>query len=517
MPWSAPIPLSSLTVGAWTALPDSGGLFLMRLDGQGILARLGPAPAPGSGGPTLLQTRVRASRVQALLPDWTSAEETWSELKAGLARGEGEHCVRALVAWIQQGHPVAALFLGMAGLNGGVVASVADALHLSRGQGGPALAQIAMGPLELLRTLPPQAPSPPPRPAGELALLDARLHTAAEALDAEALAGLLVGAGLAGWDRAHLEGALLGLCADHFLDHGQGLITVCRVFDLLEGTGAGPEQCAEVLAGVGRSLVHAHRSEAEPAWRPFRQALGRLDLAALHRASVTGAPAWFDRGALLRALLSGDPAFCLAEWIRAVQGGVPLPDLSEVLCLGAAQCLLRADLRHEYNPRQPVGWLELAQAFTHAQTLHELVPRWHDARVLRLLLFGVWQLARLSALNVPPKGLEEAQPGGAEGVLEAAALREPDRAVAIAQGLSRASLCQVVMRLGLDGQTALPHQSAHRVHAALAALRLSEELSTDEATLPLLGVLRYLSAPRQERRLRKELAGVWSSSLRSGD
>jgi hypothetical protein len=67
-----------------------------------------------------------------------------------------------------------------------------------------------------------------------------------------------------------------------------------------------------------------------------------------------------------------------------------------------------------------------------------------------------------------------------------------------------------VMHLGLDGQTALPLQSAHRTHAALAALRLSEELPDDQARLPLLGVLRYLSAPRQERRLMKDLSEAWA-------
>lgn len=508
MPWSAPIPLSSLTLGVWTPVPGGRSLMLMRMAGERVLAREG---RPGGLISTLpqLETRVRGGRVQAMLTERDSVQALWRELEAAVRAGESTGAHRALVLWLQDGHPLTQLLLQMAVLNAGVVASAADALHLSRQQHGPALAQIAMGPLELLLSLPLQPEAPRPRPAGELGLLDARLHTAAEHGHGEEVAALLAGAALSGWDRAHIEGALLGLCSDHFLDLGQGLIQVSRVFDLLEGAGASPEQAAEVLAGLGRSLVQGERWEALPEWTGLRRALDRLDLAALHRASVTGAPAWFDRSGLLRALLEMPPEQCLAEWIKAIQGGVPLPDLVEVLALGAAERLLRADLRLDFDPRQPQGWMELAQALTHAQALQEVVSRWHDARVLRLLLFAVWRVAELAELDGEQSRLQEARAGDVPALLQAAAMRDPVQAVAIGRQLPMPALCGAVMRLGLDGQTALPLQSAHRAHAALAALRLSEELPGDQARLPLLGVLRYLSAPRQERRLRKDLAEAW--------
>ena len=282
-----------------------------------------------------------------------------------------------------------------------------------------------------------------------------------------------------------------------------------RVFDLLEGAGASPSQAAQVLAGLGRSLVMSERWEAHPEWTALRRGLEGLDLAGLHRASVTGAPAWFDRGGLLRALVETTPERCLSAWVKAIQGGVPLPDLVEVLALGAAERLLRADLRADFDPREPQGWMELAQALTHIQALQEVVCRWHDARVLRLLLFAVWRVAQLAAMDGEQRGLKEARTGDVPALLQAAALRDPDLAVAIGRQLALPLLRGAVMRLGLDGQTALPLQSAHRAHAALAALRLSEELPADEAKLPLLGALRCLSAPRQERRLRKDLAQAW--------
>ncbi|MFT5584583.1 MAG: hypothetical protein ACI9VR_002168 [Cognaticolwellia sp.] len=509
MPWSDPIPLSSLTVGVWTPVPGGRALQLMRLAGEGVLAREGH-PGGIHSGPALLETRVRSGRVQAMVPEREDIEALWESLASALRVQDQTGAVRALVLWVQGGHPVAQLLLRMAMRNAGVVALVADALHLSREQRGPALAQIAMGPLELLLSLPPQPDTPAPQPAGELSLFDARLHTAAERGEAQELAALLAGAAFSGWDRAHIEGGLLGLCSDHFLDLGQGLVQVSRVFDLLEGSRATPSQAAQVLAGLGLQLAQAERWDGQQAWTPLRRCLDSLDLAALHRTSVTGAPAWFDRGGLLRALLELEPEPCAKEWIKAIQGGVPLPDLVEVLAVGAAERLLRADLRHDFDPRVPQGWMELAQALTHAQALQEVVSRWHDARVIRLLLFGVWRVAELGVLDGEPTGLQEARAGDVPALLQAAALRDPDQAVAMGKRVTMPALRNAVMRLGLDGQTALPVQSAHRSHAALAALRLSEELPDEQARLPLLGVLRYLSAPRQERRLRKNLAEAWA-------
>ena len=509
MPWSHPIPLSSLTLGVWAPVPGGRDLQLMLLAGAGVLAREGRPGALNSSLP-LLKTRVRGGSAQAMVPERTDVEALWESLESALRLQDHTSSVRALVLWVQGGHPTAELLLRLAMQNAGVVALVADALHLSRDQRGPALAQIAMGPLELLLSLPPQPDTPPPQPAGELSLLDARLHTAAERGEAQELAALLAGAALSGWDRPHIEGALLGLCSDHFLDLGQGLIQVSRVFDLLECSRASPSQAAQVLAGLGLQLAQAERWEAQPEWLPLRQRLDSLDLAALHRASIKGAPAWFDRSGLLRALVEMGPEHCFAVWLKAIQGGVPLPDLAEILALGATERLLRADLRADFDPGVSQGWMELAQALTHAQALQDVVSRWHDARVVRLLLFGVWRVAELCALDGEPTGLEEPKMGDVPALLHAAALRDPVRALAIGRQLTLPALRDAVMHLGLDGQTALPLQSAHRTHAALAALRLSEELPDDQARLPLLGVLRYLSAPRQERRLMKDLSEAWA-------
>ena len=509
MPWSHPIPLSSLTVGVWAPVPGGRDLQLMLLTGAIVLAREGRPGALNRRLP-LLETRVRDGRAQAMVPERENVEALWEGLAFALRLQDHTSSVRALVLWVQDGHPTAELLLRLAMQNAGVVALAADAMHLSRAKRGPALAQIAMGPLELLLSLPPQADLPAPCAAGELSPLDARLHTAAEQGEAQDLAALLAGAALSGWNRADIEGALLGLCSDHFLDLGQGLIQVSRVFDLLECSRASPIQAAQVLAGLGLQLAQAERWEAQPEWLPLRQRLDPLDLAALHRASIKGAPAWFDRSGLLRALVETGPEHCFAEWLKAIQGGVPLPDLAEILALGATERLLRADLRLDFDPGVPQGWMELAQVLTHAQALQDLVSRWHDARVVRLLLFGVWRVAELCTLDGEPAGLEEPAQGDVSALLHAAALRDSVRALAIGKQLNMPALRGAVMQLGLDGQTALPLQSAHRTHAALAALRLSEELPDDQARRPLLGVLRYLSAPRQERRLVKDLAEAWA-------
>ncbi|MED5369785.1 MAG: hypothetical protein VX899_02115 [Myxococcota bacterium] len=297
------------------------------------------------------------------------------------------------------------------------------------------------------------------------------------------------------------EDTLLQLCADPSAVVHLG--SVGAAFTLLDGCGATPAQRTLILGGLRRTITGGASVHG-----PWHTRLEALDLRALQRAAITGAPAWFDRGKLLHSLLQSPPEACLEAWIHAIQSGVPLPDLGEILVVAASQRMLRFDIAHEFDRTQPLGFGALSRTLELCVALAQRLQEPCGPVAVPLLLAAVWRLSHLGGLDGQAVGLREPASGGIPALERAAFTRNPDHAVALGRGLSRAELLAFLRRESLEERLALPQSRALNLLAVQAAEHGSRLLESGEDRLPLLAALRLLCSPRQESGLGRALAAA---------
>jgi len=270
--------------------------------------------------------------------------------------------------------------------------------------------------------------------------------------------------------------------SDHHLSYGHGAIYSQKAFELLEMVGW--TRADTVLGHLVPTIVYGTREDTLPYMRPFMKTLAGVDLEAL--AAVDADEAWVDDGRLASALLGSDrtaPVQAVAEALRA--GAGPHGVLDAVVD-AVSERMLRYDVAGEFDFDDDFGWLDITHGLTYANAV-----RWHhDAALDEGRDPGVTDdLVRLvffTAFLAHWTGRHEWH----TTVGERASVRPLSTDVfEYGDGLQRRSL--------LDGTTAfIVH--AHAVKTSRAAAMESRRRRT---SLPLDATMRFMEAPKQERRV----------------
>ena len=321
---------------------------------------------------------------------------------------------------------------------------------------------------------------------------------AEQAVEAEAL---LRGALNRGWGPREVEPMLFGLCADHFLDFGHALIYSSKVCGLLSRAGW-EEFAPSVLGTLVYGITNGTREDLLPQWAGWRKRVAQLDLQALWARRIRGGPPTWDRSGVQARMVHGKAPDAFAALVQALEQGLPVADLLDLLALGACERMLRLDLSHDPNPELQNGWLDVSHILTFAVAVREVLERWEDPRCL-LLVFQLLHFVNMAkALDGAPQPVvrergdlaERIRAGDVDGAIGVAAASPPEQVAAL------------LMDLPLRDIATRPIVVAHLIKTAVAARTLHRELRGDaSATLPLLACVRFFTAPKDQRFLQRRV------------
>jgi nitrite reductase/ring-hydroxylating ferredoxin subunit len=342
---------------------------------------------------------------------------------------------------------------------------------------------------------------PAPEIPDDLEGVGDELRARVEAEDASGAEALLLGALQAGAAPSDVQAWLLQLCADHFLDFGHALIYVVKAFDLLGR--AGWEFAGELLGSLVFGIVNGTREDLLPGWAGWRQRMAALEprLPELFEAGLMAPSAW-DRDAWLEAVLESSPKLAHQATVRALELGVPVLELVDGLSLAASERMLRLDPGLEVRVDVQNGWLDVTHILTFVNALRQAADRWRDPQILRLL-FQALRFVNHSRLLDGERVAVIPEPGTLAQLQAAMAEGEVDLAVARAAALEdRDGAFRAIAQLALDDAMVRPIFTAHLIKTAFAAW---EECDAVEDPRPLMALVRFVTAPRSERRLRRRV------------
>lgn len=336
-------------------------------------------------------------------------------------------------------------------------------------------------------------PTPDALDPGGLEDFPTILSAAVEAEDVDRALGLLRGGLERGWTVPQLEPALLRLASDHFLDFGHALIYATKLQELL--TGATPAVTWSVVSGVVRGIVYGTREDTLPAWSGWRrQTAAVADRWTAWSAGTGPVP---DPGALREALLDGTKQAALQAVFTALDAGASPGAVATELAHTAAERFLRFDVAHDLDPEVQDTWLSVTHVQTFCHAVRAAMASWSDPRRVRLL----FQAARMVAMTRPLDRVDPpgpAQPSPPAAVVAAIRDGAADLAAARAEGCTdREALRGHVLSLVLSDPVVRPIYAAHALKQTRAAFEDAEALGTMR---PVAALVRFLAAPRQERR-----------------
>jgi hypothetical protein len=206
------------------------------------------------------------------------------------------------------------------------------------------------------------------------------LRAAVEAEEVEPAIALAVG--LSTQNPEGLFEALVGVCADHFLGFGHGLIYTVKLREL-----RGMDD-PSLVAGLTRRLVNATREDLLPDWSRFRRGLEAWDGA--ESPTVDGP----DRD------LDCPPAEALDGALAYLREGRSEALLTALIRLACGR-VERFDASLDADPSIQNGWLDVTHILTFADAVSQVAPgRDRD----RLLCQLTWFAARhrvLDGVNPP--------------------------------------------------------------------------------------------------------------------
>jgi nitrite reductase/ring-hydroxylating ferredoxin subunit len=390
------------------------------------------------------------------------------------------------------------------------LATLADCLTMASAFEGPLRTlPVIQGLATVSRTEVRRPPRPQPEPAdvvrqyGSVAdglaafplLIDDERGDEAEAV----LRGLLA-AGASGEQVRH---AFLSAITEHFLGYGHPMIYCQKAFDLLDRIGW--SEADTVLAPLVPAIAWSTRYDRLPYMRRFLRAWQEADLAdtgpdgsaAAGSAPAGSAPA-VSTG-LRRVLLDGMPEDAVAGVRNALAGGVPVPQIIDVIASVAAARLGRFDIDSDTDDTKDAGWLDVTHTLTYVNALRWAWSADPCPAVLRGVMHAAWfvqwtakfDAAQQAAPVTPHQGSD------ADSVLRAIRKRDPDQAVALVKGYDgpaaplRAALSQAAAE---DNSTA-SIMVAHAVKTTTAAIAESRQAGC----APLAAAARFLAAPKRER------------------
>lgn len=354
----------------------------------------------------------------------------------------------------------------------------------------------------------PPRPSPEPTDPGEDPVAaGARLRALVEAEELEPAEALLRGAIAKGWGREVIEPWLYRLCADHKLDFGHALIYQVKVFDLLEA--AGWEHADLLLRAHLASIALGTREDLLPPWAGTRKRLSIVapELPALLAMPRVAGPGWAnatDEGprALYASLLDGGPAGAFSALRDALRQGAPLDRIADALVLAASARMMRFDLRIEATVDNQNSWLDVTHLLTFSSAARTALRRYHEPDVLKLLFQAAHFIERAGALDGPVNKAPLRSGAAVDDVLAAIAAGDVDGAVGATAGVlesgGREALYDALIRLSFDDPSVRAIFVAHVLKTTVAAFA---ELEATGSALPVLALVRFLAAPKRERRV----------------
>jgi nitrite reductase/ring-hydroxylating ferredoxin subunit len=389
------------------------------------------------------------------------------------------------------------------------LATLADCLRMTSAFQGPlSTLPVIQGLATVSRTEVRRPPRPQPDPADVVreygsvaaglaafpALIDDERGDEAEAL----LRGLLV----AGVSPGKIRHAFLRAITDHFLGYGHPMIYCQKAFDLLDRIGW--SEADMVLAPLVPAIAWSTRYDRLPYMRRFLRAWREADLA--DPVPVVPAPADPDALApatvsarLRRVLLDGMPEDAVAGVMGAVRGGVPVPQIIDVIASVAAARLGRFDIDSDTDDTKDVGWLDVTHTLTYVNALRWAWSADPGPTILRGVLHAAWFVQWTSKFDAQGQPAPvAAHPGAdADAVLTAIRKRDPDQAVALVKGYDGPAgpLETALTQAAAEDNSTASIMVAHAVKTMTAAI--AESRTGGRA--PLAAAARFLAAPKRER------------------
>src|SRR5262245_42823413 len=297
---------------------------------------------------------------------------------------------------------------------------------------------------------------PRPRPVSQLPRDPGTAFRAAVEAEAPEEAEALVLAAIErGVERDELRRWFVSAVSDHHLAYGHLAIYTQKAFELLDRVGW--DRAATVLPHLVPTLVWATREDKLPYMRPFRRALGAIDLTQLAALPVDGG--WQDDGHELRdALLGRDRVAPLTAMVAALHAGAGAEGVLSVVSQAVGARLLGYDLRVEFDPHHDFGWLDITHGLTHASAVRWAWREQPGADTLRMVAWAVflaWYTgrARTPVADVDPTGC-------AAFVADALAVDEADAA---AQGGQVEPVADCVDRAALEDRAGSFIVAVHHV------------------------------------------------------
>jgi nitrite reductase/ring-hydroxylating ferredoxin subunit len=320
-------------------------------------------------------------------------------------------------------------------------------------------------------------PRPQPRPAPRLPRDPATaFRVAVEAEEPEEAEALVLAAIGGGVERDELRRWFVSAVSDHHLAYGHLAIYTQKAFALLDRLGW--ERAATVLPHLVPTLVWATREDKLPYMRPFRRALGTLDLAQLAERPVDAG--WEDEGDALRdALLGRDRVAPLTAMVDALHAGAGAEGVLSAVSRAVGERMLGHDLRVEFDPHDDFGWLDITHGLTHANAVRWAWREQPGADTLRMVAWAVFLAWYTGRAGTPAAG---AAPAGD-----------------IAVGNPVEPVADCLDRAALEDRAGSFIVAVHHVKTARAA---RHEAVASGSDLPLAGAARFIAGPIVDRFVR---------------
>lgn len=194
-----------------------------------------------------------------------------------------------------------------------------------------------------------------------------------------------------------LADMMLTSVTDHFyLDGGHTFDFHNKAFEALEHLGASLAE--PVLASLVPLLGSPVRSEELHHWQapvdlvtPLRNAFERIK-----HPAASAQSAQLDERAFVDQLLSDNPMETVDQLTRLLLGGAAPERLAQLICLAAAERIVRFHTQNEFS-----DWVAVLHTFTYAHAVHERLRRSKEPLLNRALYYGAMAIYHDRFLNVP--------------------------------------------------------------------------------------------------------------------
>ena len=312
---------------------------------------------------------------------------------------------------------------------------------------------------------------------------------------------------------------LLPAATDHFLSYGHGLIYAVRSLQMLELVGW--HRAPKLLPSVVFQIGWGTREDRLPYMRRFQAMLREVEpeLSRLFELQGRGeGPAGWSGEALLSQVVHGSLEDGFKAVLEALRDGVPFNAIIGPIAAAAGERLLRFDARIDRDPTREEGWLDVTHLLTHANASRTAFAMQPSPELLRALFYSarfVWSVRALDRPgegSVSPTPLPDPEGSARPGDELLSALetaigdRDERRALALtrsylAAGHDEQALGRRLIRFAIGDSASVEIMIAHTIKTTVAAVEELAAMRAPYRSLPLLGAVRFLAAPKRERRV----------------